>query len=52
MPDSLSQLKRKNLEKRLTSLHEEYEAVNAQLNRTLEEVAHVRLRRQIEDLER
>ncbi len=51
MPDSLSQLKRKNLKKRLTSLHEDYEAANAQLNHTLDEVARVRLRRQIEDLE-
>ncbi len=53
MPDSysFSQLKRKTLKKQLTSLYEQYEAVNAQLSRTLNEGDRVLLRQQLENLE-
>ena len=51
MPNSLLELKRRNLEKRLTSLHEEYEAANRQLNRSLSEVDQIHIQRQINDLE-
>ena len=52
MPDSFSEPKRRNLEIQLISLHEEYESANAQLIRTLSEVDRIRIRRQIDDLER
>ena len=51
MPDSLSELKRKNLQKRLTALHKEYQAANTQLTRTLSDIERIRIRRQIQDLE-
>jgi hypothetical protein len=52
MTNGLPDFKRKALERRRASLLEEYDAVNRQLDLTLEAGQRVRLERQLEDLER
>jgi hypothetical protein len=52
MADSLPDYKRKALERRRTSLIEEFEAASAQLDRTLSDADRLRLQRQVNDLER
>jgi len=51
MPNSLSDIKRGTLERRLAALAEDYEAASAQLARVLSAVERVRIQRQIMDLE-
>jgi len=48
----ITQIKIKNLEKRLADLSTEYEAANDQLSFSLSEVERVRLKRQIDNLEK
>jgi uncharacterized caspase-like protein len=52
MSNSLSDLKRRTLQKRLAGIYEEYEAASAQLNHALSNVNRLRIQRQIADLER
>jgi chromosome segregation ATPase len=51
MTASFLEIKRHNLEKRLSGLFEEYEAASKQLNRTLAETDRIRLQRQLDNLE-
>jgi hypothetical protein len=48
MPNPLSDIKRKTLERRLAALGEEYEAASAQLDRALSDVERLRIQREIE----
>jgi hypothetical protein len=51
MPNPLSDIKRKTLDRRLAALGEEYEAASAQLDRALSDVERLRIQRQIADLD-
>lgn len=51
MPESFSQLKREELEKRLADLKEEYKAASAQWSRTRDEAERLRITRQMDALE-
>jgi hypothetical protein len=51
MPNSVSDVKRKTLDRRLANLAEEYVAASAQLDRALSDVERLRIQRQIADLE-
>jgi hypothetical protein len=51
LPNSLPETKKEILEKRLADLHQDYQAANTQLGRTIDDVERVRVRRRIDDLE-
>jgi DNA repair exonuclease SbcCD ATPase subunit len=51
MPNPLSDVKRRTLERRLAALAEEYEAASAQLDRALSDVERLRIQREIEHLD-